>query len=63
MKIRLLLGVVLNANFRLIKLRQRQATKPLAVIVSEQTQQETNGQKNETNNRNFWFDFFHFVIV
>src|SRR5699024_2028864 len=33
MKIRLLLGVVLNANFWLIKLRQRQATKPLANIL------------------------------
>jgi len=32
MKNRLLLGVVLNANFRLIKLRQRQATKPLAAM-------------------------------
>jgi len=29
MKNRLLLGAVLNAKFQLIKLRQRQATKPL----------------------------------
>jgi len=33
MKIRLLLGSVLNANFRLIKLRQRQATKPLPASI------------------------------